>query len=32
MNKNGNVIKFKKNKLYGGRLNEVITPNKNGVK
>ena len=30
--KKGNVIKFKKNKLYGGKLNEVITPNKKGEK
>ena len=25
-------MKFKKNKLYGGRLNEVIIPSKKGIK
>ena len=25
-------MKFKKNKLYGGRLNEGIIPNKKGIK
>jgi len=30
--KNENVKKFNKNKLYGGKLNEVIIPNKKGIK
>jgi hypothetical protein len=28
----GKVKKFIKRKLYGGKLNEVITPNKKGSK
>ena len=28
----GKVKKFIKRKLYGGRLNEVMPPNKKGIK
>ncbi len=31
INNNGNVMKFKKKKLYGGKLYEVIKPNTKGI-
>jgi hypothetical protein len=31
-NNKGKVMKFNIKKLYGGRLNDVVTPNKNGNK